>query len=71
MIIMTLCSQSGRGVACGQHLVVGWLPEEVKASIISSENGNWEVKVGIVLPLTLIDDSDFQVHDIYDIKFIL
>ena len=67
-IIMTLCFQSGRGVACGQHLVVGWLPEEVKASIISSENGNWEVKVGIVLPLTLIDDSDFSVYDIYDIN---
>ena len=68
MIMMSLCSQSGRGVACGQHLVVGWLPEEVKASIISSKNGNWEVKVGIVLPLTLIDDSDFPVYDIYDIN---
>ena len=58
--------KSGRGVACGQHLVVGWLPEEVKVSIISSKNGNLELKVGMVLPLTLIDDSDFPVYDIYD-----
>ena len=58
--------KSGRGVACGQHLVVGWLPDEVKVSIISSKNGNLELKVGMVLPLTLIDDSDFPVYDIYD-----
>ena len=35
-------------------------------SIISSKNGNLELKVGMVLPLTLIDDSDFPVYDIYD-----
>ena len=47
----------------------GWLiAGRGKASIISSKNGSWEVKVGIVFPLTLIDDSDFPVYDIYDIN---
>ena len=38
----------------------------MKVSVITSKTGNWEGKVGMVFPLTLIDDSDYTVYDIYD-----